>query len=454
MYNKSNMVLAWLDDSTGFYRAYPGAVILQDQFVFYIDPFVNFYSKIGITHSFKARVMHSNTVQSNDQTIRSNVYYADYNFGRKYEFLKGFAFTGGLTFQYNDVYSNMYEGAGTPNNNLLNLSGYAEMENNFFNLINLSIGARLEYFSLNDTIQEAKPVFRAGLSFKLLQETYLRFSIGQGYRYPTIAERYIQTDLGSFGVFSNSTLVPESSLNAELGIKQGFKFANYFGYFDIAVFQQEYNNTIEYLFGQWAPRSADTWPFYGFRFVNTGKSKITGVDISLTGIAQLGKNATLKTMFGYNYILPKTLEPDLVFATDSVPLDLSYRTTSVNPSKNILKYRFLHSLKGDIELNIYNFSVGFSLKYFSRIENLDKSIQDLEDYTKATGGSIQPIQYMNYFFNHNNGQFIADARFSYTLKKKHRFTLVSDNVFNKWYSLRPLMPEQMRKVVFQYALSF
>jgi iron complex outermembrane receptor protein len=454
MSNKSNMVLAWLDDSTGFYRAYPGAVILQDQFVFYLDPFVNFYSKIGITHSFKTRIMHSNLNQSNDQTIRSNVYYADYNFGRKYEFLKGFAFTGGLTFQYNDVHSNMYEGFGTPDNSLLNLSGYAEVENNFFDLINLSVGARLEYFSLNDSVQEAKPVFRAGLSLKLLQETYLRFSIGQGYRYPTIAERFIETDLGSFGVFPNSTLVPESSLNAELGVKQGFKFANYFGYFDIAVFQQEYDNTIEYLFGQWAPRSADTWPFYGFRFVNTGKSKITGVDISLTGIAQLGKKASLKTMFGYNYILPKTLEPDLIFATDSVPIDLSYRTTSVDPSKNILKYRFLHSVKGDVEVNIYNFSVGFSLKYFSRIENLDKSIQDLEEYTKATGGSIQPIQYMNYFFNHNNGQFIADARVSYTLKKKHRFTLVSDNVFNKWYSLRPLMPEQMRKVVFQYSLTF
>jgi iron complex outermembrane receptor protein len=287
-----------------------------------------------------------------------------------------------------------------------------------------------------------------------LQETYLRFSIGQGYRYPTIAERYIKTDLGSFGVFDNTFLVPESSLNAEIGVKQGFKFANYFGYFDFAVFQQEYENTIEYLFGQWAPRSSETWPFYGFRFINTGKTRISGVDISISGMAQIGKNANIKTIFGYNYILPKTLEPDLIFAQDSVPTNLSYRSTSVDPSKNILKYRFLHSFKGDVELNIKNYSVGVSLKYFSKIENLDKAIQDLENYTLTTGGTVQPIEYMDYFYNNNNGQFIVDLRVSYILKDKHKFSIISDNVFNRWYSLRPLMPEQMRKVVFQYSLTF
>ncbi len=81
-------------------------------------------------------------------------------------------------------------------------------------------------------------------------------------------------------------------------------------------------------------------------------------------------------------------------------------------------------------------------------------LQDLEDYTASTGGTIQPIRYMDYFNNHNDGSFVADVRLSYTLKGEHKFSLISDNVFNSWYSLRPLMPEQMRKVVFQYSLSF
>ncbi len=454
MYNKSSLILAWLDDSSGFYRAYPGALILQDQFVFYLDPFVNFYSKIGITHNFKARILYNDLKGSNDQSNQSTVYYADYNFGRKYDLRSNFAFIGGLTFQYNDVYSKMYSGSGSPRNSLMNLSGYTEIDINFFKLLNISFGGRLEVYKVNDTIQETRPVFRAGASLKLMQETYLRLSIGQGYRYPTIAERFIKTDMGSFGVFDNPSLVPESSVNTEIGVKQGFKFAKYFGYLDVAVFQQDYKNTIEYLFGRWDILSDSNWPFYGFKFVNTGSSKIIGADISVTGIAQLAKKFSLRTMFGYNYILPKSLEPDYVFATDSSQTELSYRTTSVNPGKNILKYRFLNTLKADLEFNYRNSSAGFSVKYFSRIENLDKSIEELEEYTISTGGSIQQIAYMDYFNNHNNGIFVLDVRISHTFREKHKLSLISDNVFNRTYSLRPLKAEEMRKIILQYSLTF
>jgi len=455
MYNKTNLVLSWLDLNEGFYRAYPGAVLLQDQFTFYVDPFVNFYSNIGITHSFKARILYNNTDQSNDQNIRSTVYYGDYNFGRKYDFLKGLAFIGGITFQYNDVYSNMYVGSGTPNNHLLNLSGYAEVDFDAFRVINFSAGARLEYYDMNETPSETKPVFRAGMSLKLLQETYLRASIGQGFRYPTVAEKFIKIDVGSFGVYNNTDLIPESSLNTEIGIKQGFKFSNYFGYIDLAVFQQDYENTIEYLFGLWD--STYTWPFYGFRFVNTGKSKISGVDFSVTGKAQLGKKAIMKTMIGYNYIMPKTLEPDYVFAEDysfGSNSEFSYRTTSVDPGNNILKYRFLHTVKADIEFDIGNFSTGASFKYFSKIENLDKAIEELENYTNKPGVNIQPIEYMDYYNNHNNGNFIFDFRVSQLIQGRHKVSLIIDNLLNQWYSLRPLKAEQMRKVVLQYSLSF
>ncbi|MCD4681972.1 MAG: TonB-dependent receptor, partial [Bacteroidales bacterium] len=452
MYHKTNLVLAWLDLDEGFYRAYPGAVLLQDQFIFYLDPFVNFYSSIGINHSLKTRILYNNTDQSNDQQIKSAVYFADYNFSRKYDFLKDFAFVGGLTFQYNDVNSGMYTGSGSSNNYLLNLSGYAEIDFNVFKVINLSAGARVEHFNMNNNTSDTKPVFRGGLSLKLLQETYLRASVGQGYRYPTIAEKFIRMDVGSFGVFDNPGLVPESSLNAEIGVKQGFKFLKYFGYIDLAVFQQDYDNTIEYLFGQWDTISANiiTDPFYGFRFINTGKSRIIGADLSVTGKAQLGKDAFLKTMIGYNYILPKTLESDFIFAIDSAQTELSYDSTSVDPSKNILKYRFLHTIKADIEFTFRKFSAGVSFKYFSRIENLDGAIEDFEDFTESTGGTIQAIQYMDYFNNHNNGNFILDFRISQVFKEKHKLSLIVDNLLNHWYSLRPLKAEQMRKVMLQY----
>ena len=449
MYDQSPLILVWLDDSSGFYRAYPGALLLQDNFTFYLDPFVNFYSNLGIKHSFKARVIHSHVDNSNDQSNRTTTYYADYNFKREYDFLKGFAFTGGLTFQYNDVYSKMYIGSGSPANHLLNLSAYAEFENNFFDLINFSIGARLEYFALNDSVRDYKPVFRAGATIKLLQETYLRMSVGQGYRFPTIAERYLYTNMGSVAVYNNPDLVPETSWNAEVGLKQGFKLAKFYGYIDFAAFQQEYQNTIEYLFGFWDPTFTEP---AGFKFLNTGKSSIVGIDLSLTGIGKLGKDGTIRVLCGYNYIMPKTLQPDYVFATDALGKEFSYVTTSLDPSKDILKYRFLHTIKGDIQYDFKGFSTGVSAKYFSRIENLDKTIEDFEIFTKATGGSMQPIEYMDYFNNHNNGNFILDFRISYEFMARHKVAFISNNILNHWYSLRPLKAEQMRNMTVQYTL--
>jgi len=312
----------------------------------------------------------------------------------------------------------------------------------------------MDYNSLNNVAGDVKSIFRAGATLKMMQETYLRMSIGQGYRYPTIAERFVKINLGSFGVFDNPDLLPETSVNAEVGLKQGFKFANYFGYLDVAFFQQEYKNTIEYLFGFWD--STYTFAIGGFKFLNTGKSRIVGVDVSVNGKAQLHENLFLTTIFGYNYILPRSLEPDYIFANDFNPsgnTDFTFTNTSVNPERNILKYRFLHTLKGDIDLEYKNYSAGASIKYFSRIENLDKAIADFERATNAAGGSVQPVKYMDYYYNHNNGNLVIDLRFGYSLGDRHSVALTFNNLTNRWYSLRPLKAEAMRSIMLQYSLS-
>jgi iron complex outermembrane receptor protein len=454
MVEHTKLMLAWLDDSAGFYRAYPGAVLLQDQFIFYLDPFVNYYSSLGFKHSFKARYMYNNNQMSNNQLIRNSVIFTDYNYRRDFANLNGLQFIGGVSSQYTMSYSNIYTGSGNNDNTLFNLSGYAELEANVLEMLNFSAGFRLEYNGLNGASGDVKTIFRGGANLKLAQETYLRMSIGQGYRYPTIAERFIKINLGTFGVFDNPDLVPETSVNAELGVKQGFKFLNYYGYLDVAVFQQDYQNTIEYLFGFWD--STYTFAIGGFKFLNTGKSRVIGLDISVNGQAQLAQNLYMTTIFGYNYILPKSLQPDYVFAKDYNPVgkdEFTFINTSVDPEGDILKYRFLHSLKADVEFDYKGFSPGIGLKYFSKIVNLDKAIEDFEIATKAAGGSIQPIEYMNYYYNDNNGNLIIDLRLSYTFFVRHKVSVTVNNISNRWYSLRPLKAEAMRSFLFQYNLT-
>jgi len=158
-------------------------------------------------------------------------------------------------------------------------------------------------------------------------------------------------------------------------------------------------------------------------------------------------------MTGYNYILPKTLEPDYVFAKDARNIEYSYNSSSLDPSENILKYRFLHTLKADLEFYTEVFSIGSSIKYFSKIVNLDKAIADFENATINAGGTIQPILYMDYFNNHNNGNIIMDLRISFEIGQRHKISLISNNFLNRWYSLRPLKAEEMRTIMLQYVLN-
>lgn len=450
---KTKLMVAWLDDSAGFYRAYPRAVVLQDKFLFYLDPFVNYYSPLGFKHSLKTRVMYNNNQMSNNQMIKNTVIFTDYSFRRDYPSLNDLKFIGGFSTQYTSSYSNIYIGSGSPYNRHFNLSGYTEVKVNLLDMLKLTGGFRLEYNTINHEIGNLKTIFRVGASFKLLKETYLRMSLGQGYRYPTIAERYIRISMGTFGAFDNPDLIPETSVNAELGIKQGFKFKNYFGYLDVAFFQQDYKNTIEYLFGFWD--STYTFAIAGFKFVNTGRSRIVGVDISVTGRAELFPGFYMNTVFGYNYIMPKSLDPNYVFAQDFKPggnhTDFTFLNTSVDPDRHILKYRFLHSVKANLEFEYKGFSPGFTLRYFSKLENLDKSIEDFENATKAAGGSLQPIEYMNYYYNENNGNVIMDLRLAYSFGEKYKVSVTANNLLNRWYSLRPLKAEPMRSILFQFS---
>ena len=45
--------------------------------------------------------------------------------------------------------------------------------------------------------------------YKLFEETYLRASFGQGYRFPTIAEKFVQTQVGPLNIFPNPDIISD-----------------------------------------------------------------------------------------------------------------------------------------------------------------------------------------------------------------------------------------------------
>lgn len=450
MIAQSNLTFAWLNDSSGLFQAYPGAVFLQDQFLFNLDPYINLFTATNGKHSLRMRVLHADNQMTANQSNVATTYYGEYFFQKALVALKGVDFAGGIAGTLTDSYANLYVGSGSPNNQIMNISAYTQIEKKVLNALNLSVGGRLEYFNLNDSVTAIKPIFRAGASLKIYQETYLRTSYGQGYRFPTITERFIRTGVGNFGVFPNPALKPESSWNAEVGIKQGLKFGKLYGYLDIAGFWQEYENTIEYLFGFWGDPSGGLGDVFGFKFLNTGKSRVLGIDVSFSGKAKIGNAIEINFMSGYNYILPQTLNPNFVYATDQIGREYSYNSTSQDSTGGILKYRFLHNVKSDIEVVILKkIAIGFSAKYFSKITNMDGVVKEFEDAT--VGPFMQNIRYMDYYANHRFGNWIFDARISYNINEKHKIAVISANIANRVYSLRPLKIEQPRTIMLQYS---
>ena len=455
MYNKTNMVFAWLDDSLGLYRGYPGAVFMQDQRLFNIDPFIKYVAKNGLSHSLQTRIFYSDNVISNNQSNNGMMYYGEYQLQRKFKSID-LNFTGGIVANISSSYASLYASSGSPNNKIVNTSGYIQLDKKFWRVLNISGGFRYEYFKMNNQQSVVAPIFRAGASLQVTKGTFVRVSYGQGFRYPTITERYITTKSGMFGVFPNPDLKPETSKSFEIGLKQGFKLGNCMGYIDLAGFYQRYNNTIEYLFGTWDPDVA----VVGFKFVNTGNSRVRGIDLSLAATTpETNKKFGVTALIGYTYIEPVSLTPDSVYVTTKSlqPGDpgtpLSYKNSSMDTTDNFLKYRFKHMFKADVEFKIYKFNIGLSYRYYSQMQNIDKAFQDIEQLTKDANVYFNEIKAINYWKS-NHYIDIIDARIGYSLGKKHKISLICNNLLNKIYSLRPMKIEAPRTTSIQYVLTF
>lgn len=468
MKNKTNMAFAWLDDSVGLYQGYPGAVFIQDQFLFNIDPFIKYHTGNGTSHSLVTRIFRTdNTITNivnvpdttatapapNNQSNNGTFYYGEYQLQRHFENYK-FTVTAGAVGSIANSYAQLYVSSGTPENKTTNAAGYIQFDKKALSILNLSGGLRYEYFKTNSMQPIARPIFRAGLSAHVLKGSWLRMSYGEGFRYPTIAERFISTKAGLFGIFPNPGIEPETSKNFEVGLRQGFKIGGCMGYVDVAGFSQHYHNTIEYLFGSWDTSVA----LFGFKFVNTGESRVNGADISLVlSTPESNKYFGVTAMAGYTYVLPESLSPDLVYAQTKPLFGFNdtlktYKNSSMDTTGNILKYRFRHMIKADVELRVLKFAIGMSYRYYSKMENIDKAFQDIETLTGAIH-YLPEIKATGYW-SANHDFHVIDARVSYKLTSKQKVSVVANNLFNVPYFLRPLKIESPRTVAVLYIYTF
>ena len=467
-YQDMGVFILWKNDTLG-YQAQDNTLSRQKAIRINVDPYIKFYDKFQNQHQLKTRyylVTSGNESKVGDASI-ADLFYADYQFQRK--FGTSINLSAGITHNLGQVKSWVF-GDHISSNSAL----YGQVESKFKQL-DITAGMRIEHYKLDEMKADSRffindslsipvyPIFRMGLHYKLTPATHLRASFGQGVRFPSIAERFVSTSVGGLTIFKNPNLKPEKGWSSELGFKQLVKLgSSWKGFFDVAAFINEYSNMTEFTFGIYNPLTGESLSsngildteayneliaqgimlsqLVGFRATNAEKARITGLEFSFNSQGKIGE-VELTSLLGYTYMNPISLNQDP-----------TYRISFSDSTSNMLKYRFKHLVKLDIQATYKKFSLGISLRYNSFMKNIDLMFEE-PILTDAGEQFILP-GLKEYRKNNSNGALVFDSRFIYHITKEMKLNLIVNNLFNAEYVSRPADLQAPRNFLLQLQYAF
>lgn len=475
MYSKSTSTLLWLNNTYGLYRPYNGSITRTVQTSFNVDPFITYSGAKGSKHTFRTRVFHQNNDNDNNQGNLNYVFFGEYQFAHRFAQVKDLTITVGTMGQYTISEAELYIGNenGDGKSNATNAAVYVQVDKKFWDRVNLNGGGRFEYFSVNGNDTVIRPVFRIGANTRLWKEGYLRASFGEGFRFPSIAERYIFTTVGGLPIVPNPDIQPERSYATEVGLMQGIKIGKFLGYLDIAGFYQYYFNFVEFTAGNFAAPGASL-PL-AFKSLNTGDARVYGVDVSLMGNGQFTDWFGMNILAGYTYSRPESMDPDYVYGVDRFGNELTQRSTNSivpdQPGPNatedeinaynqavedyndnpVLKYRFEHLVNMDVEFIFtikkkWNVSIGGTYRYYSFMKSVDKIFYQVDP---LFGWGAVEFREQN-----NQGDHVFDLRGAVDLTEQIKLGIVVKNIANRVYALRPLKINAPRTTQLQLTVQF
>ena len=441
--NKTASALIW-DSYEEAYLPLNNAETRTEGVIYNIDPFITYFNP---NNNDKHRINNRYLSVKNDnetdadaegQDNESQSYYTEYQYQKSIESIQ-LNWTTGAMMEHVNIESALFKGKSKKTNQAL----FTQLDKKFGDRLNLSLGARYETFLLEaskdyflengdstNILKDAKPVFRAGLNYRLGKATYLRASWGQGYRFPSLAELFIETQAadGIF-IYSNPQLKPESGWSSEIAIKQGFKIGRWKGFVDVAAFRMEYQDMMEFSFNKWE-RNENGVPLIGFKSINIGDTRISGAELSLMGTGKIGE-VEVSFFGGYTYVKPIPKNPDSTYATNVDGEGLNfYNFSSIDSSELILKYRHEHIVKLDMQFKHKKTALGLSFRYNSFMKNIDKvfTLEFFEEFVPGINESREVL---------NKGDFIVDLRLIQELNEDINASLIINNLLNREYQTRP-----------------
>jgi len=430
MYIDQSDFLLWVDADSGAYKQNPESMTPLTGYRYNIDPELEYLTRGGDRHSLKTRLYGlKNSTLNEDRNSASRLWYAEYRYLKRYA--SGTNWTSGASYSRNSVTANLYDDHSGSNASL-----YTQVDANLIKRLKLSSGIRWELNTLDGDLHFSVPVLRAGLNYQAGDATFLRASFGQGYRFPSVAEKFTDTNIGALRIFPNPNLEPERGWAAELGVKQGMKLGKWSGFADLALFWTEYSNMIEYTFGVYPPNPDDvpTFDDVGFKALNVSSARIYGMETTLSAS---GKAGPAKLNFSGGYTLMNPIDPTLLDSTEIVEAD-----------GQILNYRRRHLLKLDLEAEAWKLFAGVNLQFYSRMINVDEVFLD------PLIGNILLPGFPDYWEDHSVPYTLLDFRLGWNITEMIRISSILKNAFNVEYLGRPGDIGAPRNITLQLHLQF
>jgi iron complex outermembrane receptor protein len=325
-----------------------------------------------------------------------------------------------------------------------------------FGPLNTSLGFRYQTVKIDTLDWESRPVFRAGLNYKVAEGTNLRASFGQAFRVPTVAERFANTAGGAILIEPNPTIGSEYGYSVEIGGRQGYRLDNgnlkWEGYLDVAAFQMDYQNMVEFGirdvsigFAAGAPRIEAK-----FTSVNVARARIRGLEFTTINNWSWGEGWQASLSGGLTLTDPVNLNA----VPDSQQLDLSgypnnilrllddINDPNIVDQPAVLKYRQRVLVRTSATIGYGRVSLTTNLRYRSFTESIDQFLYAV-------------VPDLGYFREtYDRGDFDATFIGAFDLSDQSTLSVTVDNAFNNEYLIIPGLLAPQRRATLQYLVRF
>jgi iron complex outermembrane receptor protein len=450
MLQKSGRFFLWKDGDSGAYQPFAGSAGQDFYKIYSLDPHITWEVNKKLTMSLKFRYYnirrYVDTISfpgQNDAIAQLSA--MDYSVRNKMG--KYFSAASGIYATRMQAVGNVYPGnfAG------YTLAAYSQL-NYDWKRWSLVGGLRYELNALGPIQETTRPLIRIGASYQVARLTFLHFNYGEGYRFPSVVERYVQDKVYILTIAPNPDLKSETGWTGEIGVKQSFRIFNFNAYADFTLFWQEYRNLIQFKFEQLVDSRLDTITFkviqgvIGFKAHNIDYARTAGFEFSLNGEGKI-KDVLVRTLCGYTYSYPVDIGMDPSQKNIGNYINGFFKSLGglTNEQKNnILPYRNRIIGKADIELSYKKFLVGYGMFYNSNFDKVDDLLLN----------GLAFLQLKQFIERQGSGYFVHNVRLGFQCSENLKISFIINNLTNQEYATRPAKMDAPRNFSLQFAFSF